>query len=481
MIASRAPDIDRAATAIGRDEFEAALTPLLDPEHFPGDSAPVSPRDLRPDTRSRAVADLGTVESAPAPRHLAVAVSGGADSMALVLLLQSWCGDRGVNLAAFTVDHRLRPEAAAEARQVGAWLAARGISHETLIWQDGAARASIDASAQADGRAARYRLLIEACRARGIGALALAHHADDQVETFLMRLTRGSGLEGLTAMAPATARDGIRLLRPLLTFPKARLEATCRAVGQRWISDPSNQDDTYGRVRFRKARAFLADEGLSDDRLLSTVGHLQRAQRAIDQMVADLACRAVTNDRFGLVTVMGDALRDAAEEIALRLLARVLTEAAGAAYGPRFEGLERLYDMLCGQTDLRVTLGGCIVEKSAGTIRIYREAAAIDRDVSIAPNQSVVWDGRFRLSMSADSPHGSCIVTRLHNEHWLALKSAGGGVALESLPRAVLHTLPVLLEDNRLVAVPHAGWSEKDVGGRNQIEVELVRRTTASG
>jgi tRNA(Ile)-lysidine synthase len=165
---------------------------------------------------ARAVERLGPLEKRP---HLAVAVSGGADSLSLALFAAAWARKRGGCASALTVDHGLRPEAAAEARRVGRWLRARGIEHRIIAWRGTKPAANIQAAA----RAARYGLLSAWCARHGVLHLLLAHHADDQAETYLMRLARGSGVDGLAAMAPVHELPSVRVLRPLLDVPRARL------------------------------------------------------------------------------------------------------------------------------------------------------------------------------------------------------------------------------------------------------------------
>ncbi len=179
---------------------------------------------------------------------LAVAVSGGADSMALLCLAARW-GKRP--LTALTVDHGLRAESAEEARRVKGWAEAQGVPHVTLAWRGEKPKANLQAAA----RAARYGLLAQWCRDARVEGLLLAHTLDDQAETVLLRLARGSGVNGLAAMAPATRLRGVTLLRPLLGISRARIVATLEALRQPWIEDPSNEDTRFARVRLRKARA----------------------------------------------------------------------------------------------------------------------------------------------------------------------------------------------------------------------------------
>ncbi|HLU65659.1 MAG TPA: tRNA lysidine(34) synthetase TilS, partial [Kofleriaceae bacterium] len=176
---------------------------------------------------------LGPFERRP---RLAVAVSGGPDSLCLCLLAHGWAKARGGEVSALTVDHGLRPTSADEARQVAAWLGPRGIDHHVLRWTGAKPATAIQEAA----REARYRLLGDWCRAAGVLHLLLAHHLDDQAETVAFRRARGSGPEGLAGMPAVRELAGLRLLRPLLGVPKARLVATLEAAGQAWLEDPSN-------------------------------------------------------------------------------------------------------------------------------------------------------------------------------------------------------------------------------------------------
>src|SRR5688500_149409 len=169
---------------------------------------------------------------------IAVAVSGGGDSMALVLLLEDWTRERGGRLLALTVDHGLRPESAEEARRVHDILQSRGIEHRVLTWEGEKPQSHI----QERAREARYALLCAECVREKIPFLAAAHNAEDQIETFWMRLAHGSGLDGLAGMAARREMRGMDLLRPLLGFSREELRRYCAQAGIEWIEDPSNQN-----------------------------------------------------------------------------------------------------------------------------------------------------------------------------------------------------------------------------------------------
>ena len=188
---------------------------------------------------------IGGFEARPV---VAVAVSGGPDSMALTLLADRWARGRGGRIVGLTVDHGLRPESAEEARTVAGWLAARGIAQATLCWQGAKPMSGIQAAA----REARYRLLAGWCREQGVLHLVTAHQREDQAETHLIRLRAHSGGDGLAAMSAVRALPGCRLIRPLLAVPKARLLALLAAERQPFLSDPSNLSPVFERGRLRR-------------------------------------------------------------------------------------------------------------------------------------------------------------------------------------------------------------------------------------
>ncbi|MGH6969755.1 MAG: tRNA lysidine(34) synthetase TilS, partial [Stellaceae bacterium] len=250
----------------------------------------------------RLMARFAPFEAGP---HLAVACSGGGDSMALVVLADRWARSRGGAVTALIVDHRLRPESAREADGVGRTLAACGIAHRILVCAEALPAANLENAA----RRARYRLLETWCEDHGVLHLLTAHQRDDQAETLLMRLARGSGLDGLAGIAPLSVRRVCRVLRPLLTVPPERLRATLRALDVAHVEDPMNRDPAFQRVRFRTARAFLVEEGLSAERLAATAAHLARARAALETLVAATLARAVALDPLGYARVDAAALK----------------------------------------------------------------------------------------------------------------------------------------------------------------------------
>jgi tRNA(Ile)-lysidine synthase len=261
-----------------------------------------------------------------------VAVSGGPDSTALLLMVAAWAKRRGtVTIASATVDHGLRPGSAAEAEAVAALCRRIGVPHVTLLWEGEKPTTGL----QEKAREARYRLLIRHARALGAEAILTAHHADDQAETVLFRLLRGSGVAGLSGMEALTLRDGITLARPLLGVRKADLVADLRARGEAFVDDPSNVDPRFARTRLRALLRELGGEGLDALNLARLARRMAEADAALDGAADALESRLATEGPL-------DAAALFAAPIALvqRVLARRI-----AACGGRGEdriGLEKI-------------------------------------------------------------------------------------------------------------------------------------------
>ncbi|HYC05438.1 MAG TPA: tRNA lysidine(34) synthetase TilS [Azospirillaceae bacterium] len=416
------------------------------------DDAPVTAAEFE-----RAMAPFGPFE--PAPR-LAAAVSGGPDSLALCLLLGGWVRARGGHLLALTVDHGLRPDSAQEAVAVGRLLAARGIPHETLAWTGDKPATGLQEAA----RDARHALLAARCRRGGILHLCLGHQAEDQAETLLLRLARGSGVDGLAGMAGMRETADIRLLRPLLTFPKTRLEATCRAAGLDWVRDPSNASSRFARGRLRASAGVLAGEGLDTSALLLAARRQGQARAALERSAAELMATAARFHPEGAVEIDPAILRTAAEEPALRLLGRCLAAVGGAGHDPRHAEVERLLGRIVAGTEVGegpdLTLAGCRVKARRGRVLLFREEGRLGPPILVEPGGTGLWDGRFlvRLDEAAPAP---VTVAAAGKGGICGTTAPARGPA--SLPAAVLRTLPAARTGEEVVALPHLryvrqGW-----------------------
>jgi tRNA(Ile)-lysidine synthase len=302
-----------------------------------------------------------------------LAVSGGPDSVALLWLAARWRSKlkRGPRLIAVTIDHGLRKKAKREARDVKHLARTLGIEHRTLRWREAKPRTGVPAAA----REARYRLLAEAARASGATHVATAHTRDDQAETLLMRLLRGSGVAGLSAMAAETEREGVLLARPLLDISKSELSATLEAAGIGFADDPSNRDVAFTRPRLRALMPALAAEGADTRTLARLASRLARANAAVE-VLADGAERYLTLTDRSASHGGYDARAFAAlpEEIRLRLLRRAIDRHGheGPAELGKIEALLAAVDkaMADGQTRLKQTLAGAAISLSRGRILV---------------------------------------------------------------------------------------------------------------
>ena len=281
-------------------------------------------------------------------KKCAVALSGGPDSMALGFLLVQWASEVGACVHLLHVDHALRAESAEEAQRIGEWVAdwKGAVVFHVLSWEHEGA----DARIQEEARNARYDLMIEYCKAHGIDTLFLAHHQDDQAETVLFRLAKGSGLDGLAGMRAQQDRGGVILCRPFLTVPKARLIATCEERGVPYLNDPSNENDDFARVRLRAAREVLEAEGLTNKRLAVTAKRVARARGALEEIANRVYEECVLFKNTNRIEFNIKRLLEQPDEIVLRCVLNGFSNLrVDAPYAPRFEKVEEIVsDLLRG-------------------------------------------------------------------------------------------------------------------------------------
>lgn len=376
------------------------------------------------------------------PARLGVAVSGGGDSVALLDLLADWAATGGPALAAVTVDHHLRAGSAEEAEGVARLCADLGIRHVVLHWQDRQGSGNLSDRA----RRARYALIGGWAAGQGIGAVALGHTADDQAETVLMRLARGSGVDGLSGMAPRRQAGGIDWYRPLLGASRTDLRAYLTARGLTWTEDPTNEDTAFARVRARRALAALAPIGINAAGLNATAARMAMARAALEAAAADLA-RSAAHVEAGDVVIARPPLEAAPEETRLRLLAHALCWVAAADYRPRLDSLRDAARAI--GAGRRHSLAGCLISPGRVRIRIAREYQAV-RGIVAAPG--AVWDRRWRLTGPAEAGDE---VRALGPEGLRACpdwRAAGR-------PHLSLIATPAVWRGDRLLAAPQAGFA----------------------
>jgi tRNA(Ile)-lysidine synthase len=344
------------------------------------------------DDPARLAALFGSLEGEKA---IGLAVSGGADSLGLMLMAQRWAAAQGTRLHVYTVDHGLRPEAAGEAAMVVDAARALGLAATRLEWVADKPTTGLQEAA----RSARYRLIGAAMAADGVDVLLTAHHRHDQAETVLMRLAHGSGVEGLKGMSSFAEVEGVRVHRPLLEVDPGELRTLVLAAGLTPAQDSSNADTHYERVRWRKLAPVLASEGLDAATLSTFARRMGEADAAIALMADGAFAELVRLDGFGSAQIAGGAFADLPVAVAGRMLARVLNIVGGRQNSRALGPVERLRDAIISDSLPRATtLLGCVTRVKDGVILIAREPGRqAHPDAIVPPHGALVWDERFRI------------------------------------------------------------------------------------
>jgi tRNA(Ile)-lysidine synthase len=327
------------------------------------------------------------------PMRLLVAVSGGSDSLGLLLFLKRAIDGQAYphrhTHSAATIDHGLRPEAADEAGEVAELCRELGIPHRIERWTGNKPRSGLSAAA----RAARYRLLTHAAGILKADAIVTGHTLDDQIETVAMRAHRSAdAVLGLSGMAPATLYAGhLWILRPLLRTSRTAIRNCLEADGRTWIDDPSNDDTRYERVRTRHAAQTLD---------AATIGAAARQRTYLSSRAADWLKRHATAGPGMLVTVsLPAATEKGIRDHALGALVAVL---GGKPHRPGADSLARLSLKLDERSDFRLTLSGTLIIRQRDRLHLVRERRGL-LPLSLAPGATGIWDGRYTIVNSSDS------------------------------------------------------------------------------
>ena len=422
------------------------------------------------------MAALGPFEARPT---LAVAVSGGADSMALCLLADTWARERKGGALALIVDHRLRAGSADEAARTASRLAARDIDSEILVWSGAKPVAAI----QARARQARYRLLADRCREQGVLHLLIGHHLEDQAETLMLRKARGSGAIGMAGMNALVETSCVRVLRPLLNVSKRRLRACLADHGQEWIEDPSNADPAFARTG---VRAALAGAAAAPDAFARAAGEHRRLRQHRDEAVAALLASSCRLHPLGFVRLDAVMLRAADEATAEAALGRVAATVGGTLRPPAAEKLARLRRHLLAEAPKAASLGRCEWRWSndpAGppVILACREARGLPPPILHVSAAEVEWDGRFfvRIGAVPATAGAGLRLETLGESGWLEALRLRPALQAAAPRRAAL-TMLALYDQLGLLAVPGLDLY-RDPAVRGMLDVGFRPRRGLSG
>lgn len=372
--------------------------------------------------------------------QVAVAVSGGGDSIALLHLVYRAAAHVGWKVAAVTVDHGLRTEAADEAAGVARFCESLGISHTILRWEHGVVTGNL----MNEAREARERLIRDWALAQGIVHVAVGHTADDQAETFLMGLARASGLDGLAGMRSFWRRDGVKWSRPLLHHSRADLRAYLVRNGISWVDDPTNEDDRFTRIKARNVLAALAPLGITVESLERSVSHLSVARHALkDTLLA--AVKSQVQETAGGLAISEAAYTALPMDIRRRFLMASVAWLSGGKYAPREAKQANLLFAINSSKD--ATLNGCRFRCKRGAIAMHREPNAV---VGVVSTPDQLWDKRWRVDGPAEP---GLEVRALGAEGLRACKDWRA----TGISRDALVVSPAIWRGDALVAAPLAG------------------------
>ncbi len=324
-------------------------------------------------------------------KKVAVAVSGGSDSIALLLLTHSLIAEFKIDVTVLTVNHGLRAEAQLECNHVQQLATSIDLECHILKWEEPIAKQQL-------ARDARYKMLLHWCKEHKVSQLLLGHHKNDQAETVLMRLHRGSGIDGLCAMKEISCKNGVNVIRPLLDFSKQELINYLYSKNITWCEDSSNRDSKYLRPTFRNYIDTLPNPEILINRITLTASHLQRTQQAINFYVKRAINECVTENKLGYVDICLSIFHSLPEEIASRVLLTCIMVIGNQHYKPRYKNFHNIFSQVWQERFyITHTLHGCqIALTQIHTLSIKREAKAIsDIEFTIYPEKSVTWDNRF--------------------------------------------------------------------------------------
>jgi tRNA(Ile)-lysidine synthase len=396
------------------------------------------------------------------PARLGVAVSGGGDSVALLALLAEFAKKHGSELHVITINHGLRDGAQDEIRLVTDLCAEIGCAHHVEYWSgwDGGG------NLQDRARVARYEMIADWALGNNIDVVALGHTANDQAETVMMRLARGAGVDGLSAMTRRTVRSGITLVRPMLGIERRSLRAYLRAKGLTWAEDPSNDNRDFERIRMRDALRILEPLGISVEKLTNVADYMSQARTALNWQTF-LTARTVVEIVHGTVCLDKKGFRALPHEISRRLLVHALNWVSHSEYPPRRSAVAEVFEAI--KSSQTATLHGCQLAHQSDKLWVFREYNAVkDHHTDIGD----LWDERWYIDGPEDDPVFTVSAIGpdgiLQVEDWRE----------SSLPRAAVLSMPGIFLGSSLVAAPFQSededWTAELDGGADGFFASLL-------
>ncbi len=378
--------------------------------------------------------------------RVALAVSGGRDSMALMHLIYRWKQKFTPNIEVqiVTVNHNMRKASAGECEFVRKASTDYGFTHKILSWE----HEPIVTCIQERARNARYQLILDYIRKVDIDTILTAHTADDNIETFFMRLAKGSGLNGLKSINKIRYENGSQIMRPLLSLSRALITEILTSTNNEWIDDPTNKDTNFERVRVRNNIDLLSKLNISSDNLTKTIQRLDRTHEALSYIADSISRQSVKVSQLGYAEIDFDKLCHYPNEIILRVFAKALTDINGGKVS--LSSLENIYEGIL-ETTKSMTLNGCLIIPQNNKYIIVRESRGIT-PIEVNINEQISWDGRFDVQLKSCN-RANIIIDQMGRSDDLGKMI--DGTSFQKIPKLALKTLPGGFIEDKLVLLPN--------------------------
>ncbi|MDB4106539.1 tRNA lysidine(34) synthetase TilS [bacterium] len=410
-------------------------------------------KDYEPVTPSALLGHLTRLQPA---LHYALAISGGADSAALMVLAsQAAKLKKAPRFSVLTVDHDLRPESKEEVQKVSQWCQTLGLACHILKFP----KALKTTGMQEHSRLQRYRVMAKWCRQNDAQALVVAHHRQDQAETVLMRLAHQSGINGLGGMAAkqrlAVQDETVTVVRPLLSYHREALLDVLKKAKQPWVEDPSNENPKFERVRARKALPALAELGLDMDALLALSAKMQALRATLDAQAVDWLRAHGRWTPFGYIDLDAEAFQALDATLQQRIISALMRFLGGQVYPPKRHRVDALMQRCQSQNYGAATLGGCLVRWRGAQLLLGREMASLCALPSHIVSQAGkrLWDARFLVNLTPSQAQQGVFVAPLGKAGLSAVKAQGATVN-KQVPASYLHVLPAFFKGDEFLSCP---------------------------
>jgi tRNA(Ile)-lysidine synthase len=394
----------------------------------------------------------------------ALAVSGGSDSLALSTLGKLYSLEYGNKFIALIIDHKLRKESTKEAKETLKRLKKNNINARILTYKG----QKFSSNIQKKARDLRYDLFEKYCQKNKIKFIILAHHQDDLIENFYIRLIRGSGIKGLTSLKDFFEYNkNFFILRPLLNSTKADLLEIAKKTYTSWIEDSSNKNDKFLRVRIRKMQSKLEKEGFDPRRIIKTINNLNTAKDSLEFYIFKSEKKYLNFYKEGYAVLKSSIFKNEAQEVIFRVIMKAIHYVSGEYYPPRSDSLKNLMKNLSMKSFKSSTLGGCLIEKNKHLISFFRE----DRNIGIESlnkiNQKKNWDDRFLISKNVNAKL-ELVVKKLGNYGIEYMKKNKFNDRLTKIPLQAKKTLPSFWNNKgELLFVPFINFKSSKYNIKN--------------